>query len=59
MLSHLREDCMKGPKEMKRYVAKWRKELNKIGWDDLAIFKWEKCKKWFKREKKISKEDWQ
>ena len=50
---------MKGPKEMKRYVAKYRDHLKAIHWDDLAIFKWERCKKWFKRDKRIKKGDWE
>ena len=35
---------MKGPKEMKRYVAKYRDHLKAILWDDLAIFKWERSR---------------
>jgi hypothetical protein len=50
---------MKGPREMKHYVAKWRKQLNKMHWDDLMIFKWEKCKKWFKRDKKVDWKEWE
>lgn len=42
---------MKGPREMKRYVAKYRDHLKACHWDDLAIFKWERCKKWFDRNK--------
>lgn len=42
---------MKGPKEMKRYVAKYREHLKACHWDDMAIFKWEKCKNWFSRSK--------
>ena len=45
---------MKGPKEMKRYVAKNKAHLKAIHWDDLAIFKFERCKKWFKRNKRVS-----
>jgi hypothetical protein len=48
---------MKGPKELKHYVSKYRKELNKMRWDDLFIFKMEQCKKWFKRDKRIKQED--
>lgn len=44
---------MKGPKEMKRYVSKYREHLKQVRWDDLAIFKFERCKKWFKRKKLI------
>lgn len=50
---------MKGPKEMKRYVAKYRAHLKACHWDDLAIFKWERCKNWFKRNKRITKEELQ
>ena len=50
---------MKGPREMKRYISKHRKELKACHWDDLGIFKFERCKKWFKRKKivDLSKED--
>lgn len=37
---------MKGPKELKRYVAKRRSYLKVIGWDSLLIFKLERCRKW-------------
>lgn len=50
---------MKGPRELKVYVARFRKELNRAHWDDLLIFKLERCKKWFKRNKKISKEEYE
>lgn len=49
---------MKGPKEMKRYVSKYRAHLKACHWDDLAIFKWERCKKWFKRNKRISADEY-
>lgn len=42
---------MKGPKEMKRYVAKYRDHLKACHWDDLFIFKCERCKNWFNRNK--------
>lgn len=42
---------MKGPKEMKRYISKYRDHLEACHWDDLAIFKWERCKNWFDRNR--------
>lgn len=48
---------MKGPREMKQYVARHRQHLKKVHWDDLAIFKWEQCKNWFKRQKQLTKEE--
>ena len=48
---------MKGPKEMKQYVARHRKHLKVVHWDDLAIFKLERCKNWFKRQKQLTKEE--
>lgn len=50
---------MKGPRELKNYVARFRKELKAIHWDDLLIFKLQRCKKWFKRDKRIKKEDYE
>lgn len=44
---------MKGPRELKRYVAKYKKYLKACRWDDLLIFKMERCKKWFKRNKRV------
>jgi hypothetical protein len=46
---------MKGPRELKNYVARHRKHLKAIHWDSLLIFKLERCKKWFKRNKRV---DW-
>lgn len=37
---------MKGSREQKRKTAKWRKYLRAVHWDSLAVFKWERCKKW-------------
>ncbi len=50
---------MKGPKEMKRYIAKHKDHLKACHWDDLAIFKWERCKNWFDRnsEKKALRKE--
>lgn len=42
---------MKGPKELKLYVSRYRDELKRGHWDDLVIFKLERCKKWFNRDK--------
>lgn len=44
---------MKGPREMKRYIAKNRKLLKDCHFDNRMIFKFEKFKKWFKRNKKV------
>jgi hypothetical protein len=49
---------MKGPRELKRYIAKYRQWLKACHWDDLVIFKGERCKNWFKRDKKIKKDEW-
>lgn len=43
---------MKGSREHKHYVARYFKFLNRIHWDDPAIFKFERCKKKFVRIKK-------
>jgi hypothetical protein len=43
---------MKGPKDAKRYVALYWRGLKRIHWDDLAIFKWERCKKWRKQNRR-------
>lgn len=48
---------MKGPRELKLYVARYRDHLKRCRWDDLFVFKMERCKKWFKRDKRISKYD--
>jgi hypothetical protein len=51
---------MKGPKDLKNYVARHREYLKSIRWDDLYVMKLQAtCKKWFKREKKIKKDEWQ
>lgn len=44
---------MKGPKELKRYVSKHRKHLKAIYWDDLFVFKCERCKNRYKRNKRV------
>lgn len=53
---------MKGPRELKRYVGKLRKWFKRCGrknghipnyaWDDLLIFKLERCKKNYSRKSK-------
>lgn len=48
---------MKGPRELKRYVARDRSLLKEYHWDDLRIFKLDRCKKWFKRRKRITQEE--
>lgn len=45
---------MKGPRELKRYVAKYRDHLRACHWDDLLVFKLARCKKWFRRNKQIA-----
>lgn len=41
---------MKGPREYRRYVALYKKELKACHWDDLfIIIKVPNCKKWRKR----------
>lgn len=51
---------MKGPKDLKRYVAKYHNWLKACRWDDLYVLKLQAtCKKWFKRNKKIGKDEWQ
>ena len=47
-----RESCMKGPREIKRYVACNRARLKAVHWDDLMIIiKASRCKKWRKRHR--------
>mgnify|MGYP003610034809 CR=1 FL=1 len=48
---------MKGPREMKRYIARNREYLKAGFWDDLTLFKFERCKKWFKRNKRVSPQE--
>lgn len=37
---------MKGPRELKHYISKYKKYLKAIHYDSLLIFKLERCKKW-------------
>jgi len=49
---------MKGSKELKRFVAKNREYLKAIHWDNLWVWRLQyNCKKWFKRNKQINKEE--
>lgn len=50
---------MKGPKALKRYVAKYRAHLKACHWDDMFIFQMERCKNWYKRNKKIDLEEFE
>lgn len=50
---------MKGPKALKRYVAKYRAQLKACHWDDLFIFQMERCKNWYKRDKKADLEEFE
>jgi hypothetical protein len=43
---------MKGPREFKIYVARNRKMLKSYRWDDLEVFKADRCKKWRKRHRR-------
>jgi len=50
---------MKGPAELKRFIAKNKESLKGIRWDSLYVLKLQTtCKKWFKRNKKIDKTEW-
>jgi hypothetical protein len=40
---------VKGPRELKRYVAKYREHLRACRWDDLVVMRLELCKKFFSR----------
>lgn len=43
---------MKGPRELKNYVAKYREHIVSGHWDCLKIMKCQDtCKKWYKRQK--------
>ncbi len=49
---------MKGPREIRRYMQRHRKELKRQHWDDLLIaLKLYTCKNWFKRLKKPGKNE--
>lgn len=37
---------MKGPRQLKRYVATSRKRIKACHGDDLLLFKMERCRKW-------------
>ena len=51
---------MKGPKELKRYVAKYREELKRMHWDHLWVWRLQyNCKNRFKRDKKINTKEWE
>lgn len=56
---------MKAPREIKRYIAKQakqtkRRHLQILHWDDLVVaIKLRTCKKWYKRNKKISDYEWE
>jgi len=44
---------MKGPRELKRYIAKHRSRLKAGHWDDLRVFKLQdRCRKWRNRRTK-------
>lgn len=51
---------MKGPRDLKRYVAKNRELLKAWRWDDMYVMRLQAtCKKWFKRRKLINKDELQ
>ena len=39
---------MKGPKELKRFIQKFREHLKRVHYDNLLLFKLETCKKYRK-----------
>lgn len=43
---------MKGPRELKRHVAKYADHLKAIHYDSLILFKLERCKKWRKAHRR-------
>lgn len=43
---------MQGPREFKRYVSRHFKHLKAVYWDDLAVFKWERDRKWRKQNRR-------
>lgn len=49
---------MKGPRQLKLYVSRYREHLKACHWDDLLVFKLERCKKWFKRNKRIESHEY-
>lgn len=52
---------MKGPRELKRYLSKYRLELRAGHYDDLLLMKLQDtCKKWYNRSKhkKIPKREY-
>lgn len=45
---------MKGSRELKHYVAKYRDHLKRCKWDNLFVFKEQATSKnWFKRNKRV------
>ncbi len=51
---------MKTPREIKQYIAKHSRHLQMQHWDDLVVaIKLYTCKKWYKRNKKISDYEWE
>lgn len=52
------EIWMKGPRELKQYIARHRDHLKHCRWDDLRLMKLQDtCKKWYKRRKKPTHEE--
>lgn len=50
---------MKAPREIRDYISRYREHLKQCRWDDLmVIVKLQTCKKWFKRNKRICKEEY-
>lgn len=43
---------MKGPRELKQYMSRNRGHLKAVRFDDLLIFKMERCKKWRKAHRR-------
>ena len=51
---------MKAPREIKRYIQRYKKQLKAMHYDDLyLIIKMWTCKKWYKRDKRIKKDEWE
>lgn len=42
---------MKGSREEKLYISRFRDQLRRVCFDDLAVFKFERCKKWRKQHR--------
>lgn len=51
---------MKGSRELKRYVAKYKDHLKRCKWDDLFVMReFDTSKNWFKRKKRIDPKEFE